>query len=59
MRVALAKYGQETNSFSLTKTTLDTFKQFGLYEREAVLKFGMVSGPLAGFSKACSDRELN
>ena len=59
MRVALAKYGQETNSFSQTKTTLDTFKQFGLYEREAVLKFGMASGPLAGFSKACADRELH
>lgn len=59
MRVALAKYGQETNSFSLTKTTLDTFRQFGLYEREAVLQFGMSAGPFAGLSKACADRGVN
>ena len=55
MRVAIAKYGQETNSFSRTQTTLDTFKRFGLYESETVCRFGMASGPLAGLAKACVD----
>jgi len=59
VRIAIAKYGQETNSFSRTPTTLQTFKQFGLYQREAVLKYGMQSGPLAGFNKACADNDFN
>ena len=55
MRIAVAKYGQETNSFSLGRTTLDTFRQFGLYQGVEVLHEGMKTGPLAGLEAACRD----
>ena len=55
LRIAVAKYGQETNSFSLGRTTLDTFRQFGLYQGVDVLRDGMKTGPLAGLETACQD----
>lgn len=55
LRIAVAKYGQETNSFSLGRTTLDTFRQFGLYQGGDVLLDGMKTGPLAGLGSACQD----
>ena len=37
MRIAIAFYMQETSSFSPVRTTLDTFKLWGLYENDEVL----------------------
>lgn len=58
MQIAIAKYGQETNSFSATTTTLDTFRQFGLYEGRDVLTSGMQSGPLAGLASVCAEYQF-
>ena len=55
LRIAVAKYGQETNSFSLGRTTLDTFRRFGLYQGGGLLQDGMKTGPLAGLEAACRD----
>ncbi len=38
MRIAIASFGQETSSFSPALTTLDTFRQYGLYEGQEVLR---------------------
>ncbi len=55
MRIALAKYGQETNSFSSTLTTISTFQKFGMFEGEDFLESGISSGPIAGLFDACRD----
>ncbi|MCI0627081.1 MAG: M81 family metallopeptidase [Acidobacteria bacterium] len=39
-RIAVARLFQETSSFSPRKTTLDDFRQFGLYYGEKVLSLG-------------------
>lgn len=36
MRIAIAEIGQETCSFTPVRTTLETFRQYGLYEGEAM-----------------------
>ena len=56
MRIAIAKYGQETNSFSSTLTTLDTFRKFGLYQGSDFLQHGVSAGPIAGLFAACQDK---
>lgn len=52
MRIAIAKFGQETSSFSPVATTLDTFREFGIYEGEAMLKDSV--GSIAGFLEAAA-----
>lgn len=52
MRIAIAEIGQETCSFTPVRTTLDTFRQYGLYEGDQVLARradgpGAISGFLA------------
>ena len=55
MRIAVAKYGQETSSFSKTKTTLQTFEKFGLLHGDEMLKRGFDVGVLAGFKQSLAD----
>jgi microcystin degradation protein MlrC len=52
MRIALAKFGQETSSFSPVATTLDTFKLYGLYEGQDVVTKAKGVGALGGFLQA-------
>ena len=49
MRIAIAKFGQETSSFSPVKTTLDTFNIYGLYEGEEAITQAKGVGGLGGF----------
>lgn len=58
MRIAIAEVGQETCSFSPVRTTMETFRQYGLYEGDEVLdKRSEGTGALAGFFAAA--REAN
>lgn len=50
MRIAIAEIGQETGSFTPVLTTVDTFRQYGLYEGdEIVAKRAQGGGTVAGF----------
>lgn len=50
MRIAIAEVGQETCSFTPVRTTIDTFRQYGLYEGEEILQHRRQGrGTLAGF----------
>jgi microcystin degradation protein MlrC len=55
MRMAVAKYGQETSSFSRVATTLDTFRIYGLHEAEAVLDGVAGVGSIGGFLTAAAE----
>ena len=60
MRIAIAEIGQETCSFSPVKTTLDTFRQYGLYEGDAVLqRRAQGSGTVAGFLRAAREEAID
>jgi microcystin degradation protein MlrC len=52
MRIAIAKFGQETSTFSPVATTLDTFREFGIYEGDEMLTPSKNTGSLAGFMDA-------
>jgi len=54
MRIAIAKFGQETSSFSPVVTTLDTFKLYGLYEGQEVLDKAKGVGAVGGFLDAAA-----
>lgn len=60
MRIALAEVGQETCSFTSVRTTVDTFRQYGLYEGEEILvKRRKGTGTLAGFFRAVEEERIN
>jgi microcystin degradation protein MlrC len=59
MRIAIAKYGQETSSFSPVPTTLDTFKLYGLYEGQEILEKSKGVGPIGGFLEAAEEEGLD
>lgn len=59
MRVAIAKYGQETSTFSPVATTLDTFREFGIYEGDDILEASNLVGSLAGFMKAATESNID
>ena len=53
MRIAIAEMGQETCSFTPVRTTVDTFRQYGLYEGDDVLAYrSRGRGSVAGFLAA-------
>lgn len=54
-RIVLAKYGQETSSFSNVPTTLDSFKMFGLYEGAEILERWDGIGSTGGFLSTVDD----
>lgn len=58
MRIAIAKFGQETSSFSPVVTTLDTFRLYGLYEGDQVVEKARGVGALGGFLDAAADAAL-
>lgn len=61
-RIAIAKYGQETSSFSKVPTTIDTFWMYGLYEGDEILEkwdgVGSTGGFLAEIKKQVPDAEV-
>jgi microcystin degradation protein MlrC len=54
-RIVIAKYGQETSSFSNVSTTLDTFRMFGLYEGAEILDRWDGVGSMGGFLSAVKE----
>ena len=52
MRIAIAKFGQETSSFSPVATTLDTFRLYGLYDGPEMLEKYSGVGAVGGFLDA-------
>ncbi|MDQ3248207.1 MAG: M81 family metallopeptidase, partial [Chloroflexota bacterium] len=52
MRIAIASVGQETCSFTPVRTTLETFRQYGLYEGDEVLVKMAGVGGIGGFLAA-------
>lgn len=59
MRIAIAEVGQETSSFSPVLTTLDTFRQYGLYEGDEVVhKRSEGTGAIAGLFAAARAANL-
>jgi len=59
MRIAIAKFGQETSTFSSVATTVDTFAEFGIYEGDEMLDKSKSVGSLAGFLDAADEFELD
>ena len=57
MKIAIASFGQETSSFSPLKTSLKTFKLYGLYEAEEMIDNLSNHSSLSGFIKKI--RSLN
>jgi len=58
MRIAIAHIGQETCSFTPTRTTIETFRQFGLYRGDEILQKMQSVGPIGGFLAAASQEAL-
>lgn len=59
MRIAIAEIGQETCSFSPVATTLETFRQYGLYEGEEVMhRRSEGPGAIAGLMAAARTADL-
>lgn len=59
MRIAITRVGQETCSFTPIKTTLDDFKQYGLYEGDEILRKAGAVGTLAGFFTAVEEQAVD
>ena len=49
MRIAIARFSQETSSFSPLPTTLDRFREFGIYEGDDLLEKFRGVGDIGGF----------
>lgn len=58
MRIAIAKFGQETSSFSPVATTIDTFKLYGLYEGQEVLAKAKGVGAVGGFLATAAEENV-
>ncbi len=58
MRIAIAHIGQETCSFTPTRTTVETFRQFGLYRGDEILQKMQGVGPIGGFLAAAAEEAL-
>ena len=59
MRIAVASIGQETCSFTPTRTTIATFEQYGLYQGSEILEKSGDVGPIGGFLAAAKQSELD
>ena len=59
MRIAIAKFGQETSTFSPVPTTIDTFREFGIYEGDEMLDESKRVGSIAGFLTAGDESKLD
>ena len=60
MRLAIAEIGQETCHFTSVHTTVETFRQYGLYEGEEILgKRAAGAGYVAGFLQAAEEEGID
>lgn len=59
MRIVIAKFGQETSTFSPVATTIDTFREFGIYEGEDILDETKRVGSIAGFLDAADEAKID
>ena len=59
MRIAIARVSQETDSFSSVETTLEDFRQYGLYEGEELLQKARGVGPVGGFLAAAEEEAID
>ena len=59
MRIAIAGMCQETDTFSPVLTTLEDFRQYGLYEGEELPERTCGVGPLGGFLEAVKEEEMD
>ncbi|MCB0188532.1 MAG: M81 family metallopeptidase, partial [Caldilineaceae bacterium] len=60
MRIAIAEVGQETCSFTPVRTTVDTFRQYGLYEGDEVIPARRRGrGVLAGFFDRAEEEKID
>jgi microcystin degradation protein MlrC len=60
VRIAVAEVGQETCSFTSVRTTVDTFRQYGLYEGEEILeRRSSGAGAVSGFLTAARDAQID
>jgi microcystin degradation protein MlrC len=60
MRIAIADIGQETCHFSPVLTTVDTFRQYGLYEGEEIItRLGKSNGYIGAFFQAVEDEGID
>jgi microcystin degradation protein MlrC len=59
MRIAIAKFGQETSAFSPVATTLDTFRVLGIYEGRDMLDEAKRVGSIAGFLEAVDEAGID
>ena len=60
MRIAIADLGQETCHFTPVLTTIDTFRQYGLYEgQELITMLGKGNGYVGAFFQAARDEGID
>ncbi len=60
MRLAIAEIGQETCHFTSVRTTVDTFRQYGLYEGKEILsRRAAGAGYVAGFMQAAEEEKID
>ena len=59
MRIAIAHIGQETSSFTPKVTTLDSYRNFGLYEGAEILEKDSTFGILGGFFEAAREENID
>ncbi len=59
MRIAIAKFGQETSTFSPVPTTLDTFREFGIYHGDEMLEESKRVGSIQGFLDAGTESGID
>lgn len=59
MRIAIAEIGQETCHFNPVLTTIDTFRQYGLYEgHQIITKHATGNGYVGAFFQAARDEKI-
>jgi microcystin degradation protein MlrC len=60
MRIAIADLGQETCHFTPVLTTVETFRQYGLYEGEEIItQLGKSNGYIGAFFQAARDEGID
>jgi microcystin degradation protein MlrC len=59
MRIAIISHGQETCSFTPLYTTVDVYREYGLYEGEEILEKLRGVGPVGGFLAAVEEEAID
>jgi microcystin degradation protein MlrC len=58
MRIAIARFGQETSTFSPLPTTLEHFREFGIYEGQELLDRHASHSVIGGFCDVATETGL-